>query len=114
VAPSAPPGKRGSLIAAISIKAYLTDFRLIPLGDLNLLQEMWLNGGAGVVRQKHGRTPLRRMYSARIHGSKSNMAVALYQGGCAEAVCHGFLGWISCSLPSQIWREEVSRYSNLR
>jgi hypothetical protein len=87
-APSAPQGKRGSRITAISIKAHQTDFRLIPLGDLNLLQEIGLYRSATVV-QKNREKSVRRMYSARVRGCTSNMVVALYQGNGAEDV--GFL-----------------------
>jgi hypothetical protein len=55
-----------------------------------LLQEIGLNGGAGVVHRKHRRTPVRTVYSAKIHGCKSNMTVALYQGNGAEDVCFLF------------------------
>jgi hypothetical protein len=68
------------------MKAYthLIDFRIIPLGDLNLLHEIGFRNGSDVVRHKHGRTSVRTVYSAKIHGSKSNMTVALYQGDGAQ------------------------------
>jgi hypothetical protein len=66
-----------------------TDFRVIPLGDLNLLQEIGIHRGADVVHRKNGGNSARKMYTARVHGYKSNMTVALYQGDGAEDV--GFL-----------------------
>jgi hypothetical protein len=40
-----------------------------------------------VVRQKNGGKCVRKMYTARVHGCKSQMTVALYQGNDAEDVC---------------------------
>ncbi|KAJ7642313.1 hypothetical protein DFH06DRAFT_607693 [Mycena polygramma] len=76
----------------------LPDFPVIPLGHINLLHPIEPHGGSGVVCRNFGRNSVRRLYSARIHGCKSSMAAALYQGEGAE----------------DRWREEVSRYSNLR
>ncbi|KAJ6458017.1 hypothetical protein C8R45DRAFT_1032572 [Mycena sanguinolenta] len=74
------------------------NFPVIPLGHVNLLQEIGCHGRGGVVHYRHGRNSARRMYSAQIHGLKSNMAVAFYQGDNAE----------------ERWREAVSQYSKLR
>jgi hypothetical protein len=65
------------------------DFPIIPLGHINLLQEVGLHSGANVGQRKNGGNSVRRMYTARVHGCKSNMTVALYQGNGAEDV--GFL-----------------------
>jgi hypothetical protein len=88
-APIAPPGQLEH-IRSTEILTFGTDFRLIPLGDLNLLQEIGIHCGANVVHRKNGGNSVRRMYSARVHGCKANMTVALYQGSGAEDVCFLF------------------------
>ncbi|KAJ7111860.1 hypothetical protein C8R44DRAFT_254419 [Mycena epipterygia] len=74
-----------------------SDFRRIPLGDINLQREIRLDG-SGVVERSHERAYVRRIYSAKIEGRKSNMTVALYQGDSAE----------------EEWLETISKYSWLR
>jgi hypothetical protein len=64
-----------------------TDFPVIPLGHINLLQEIGLDRRGSLVHQKNGGNSVRRMYTARVHGCRSNMTVALYQGDGAEEVC---------------------------
>jgi hypothetical protein len=60
------------------------DFRRIPLGDIDLRQEIRLEDRTGLVRRRSGR---RRMYSANIHGVTSEMTVYLYEGDNTEEVC---------------------------
>ncbi|KAJ7472527.1 hypothetical protein FB451DRAFT_298393 [Mycena latifolia] len=74
-----------------------SDFRMIPLGDLDLRNEICLDSGV-VYRRWNSMRSVRCMYSARIHGSKSPMTVTLYQGENAE----------------EEWHHDVSRYSYLR
>ncbi|KAJ7018582.1 hypothetical protein C8F04DRAFT_1198799 [Mycena alexandri] len=74
------------------------NFRIIPIGDLNLLHQLEPCSGFGVVRRRQGQTFVRRMYSAHIQGCKSNMAVTLYQGDGAK----------------DRWKEDISQYSELR
>jgi hypothetical protein len=85
-APSAPPGEL-KCIPSTEILTLGTDFRVIPLGDLNLLHEIRLQRGVDMVSWKNGGNSVRRMYTASIHGCKSKMTVALYQGDDAEDVC---------------------------
>ncbi|KAJ7111774.1 hypothetical protein C8R44DRAFT_985271 [Mycena epipterygia] len=75
-----------------------SDFRRIPIGDIDLQREIHLDAQTGVVERSRGRVCVRRMYSAKIEGRKSNMTVALYQGDNAE----------------EEWREAISKYSWLR
>ncbi|KAJ7899829.1 hypothetical protein B0H13DRAFT_2029329, partial [Mycena leptocephala] len=81
-------------------------FRTIPLGDLELLDEIQLNDVSTIVSRQPGRcsvtrlliAPLRRTYSARVSGRKSDMTVAVYQGQNAE----------------EEWRRDVNKYSGVR
>ncbi|KAJ7614756.1 hypothetical protein B0H17DRAFT_681910 [Mycena rosella] len=79
-------------------RSLLVDFRVIPLGDLDLRHEIRLNYDTGIIDRRQIRGPVRRMHSARIHGSESTMTVAIYEGDKAE----------------ENWREAISKYSNLR
>jgi hypothetical protein len=65
-----------------------TDFRMIPLGDIDLQHEIRLNkleGLAVVDRQREGAS-VRRVYSARIDGRNAPTTVAMYEGPGAEEV----------------------------
>jgi hypothetical protein len=59
---------------------------MIPLGDLDLRNEIQLDSGSNTVYRRS----VRRLYSARVFGEKSKMTVALYQGDDAEEVCSLF------------------------
>ncbi|KAJ6554106.1 hypothetical protein B0H10DRAFT_1231828 [Mycena sp. CBHHK59/15] len=89
--------------AFTSVTNYVTpttapsDFRSIPLGDLDLRLEI-LQNKYGVVNLRRGGNTARRLYSARIHGLPSDMSVAVYQGHNAE----------------EDWRREIERYSGIR
>ena len=85
-APSAPPGQLRTYPFPHETYPGWLDFRAIPLGDLNLLQEIGVQRGADVVHRKNGGNSVRRMYTARVHGCESNMTVALYQGNGVEDV----------------------------
>ncbi|KAJ6532584.1 hypothetical protein B0H19DRAFT_1187948 [Mycena capillaripes] len=76
------------------------DFRMIPMGDLNLLHKIQSSTRSSPGWRRKGRASIRRMFSARIAGLQSSMTltVALYQGDGAE----------------EEWRAEISRYSDLR
>ncbi|KAJ6450172.1 hypothetical protein C8R45DRAFT_1114247 [Mycena sanguinolenta] len=70
----------------------LSDFRTIPLGDIDLRREIRLNNDSVIVTS-------RRLHSAQMHGRSSVMrTVAIYQGDGAE----------------QDWREDVERYLAVR
>jgi hypothetical protein len=86
-APSAPPGRLGIHLLNQETYPGWKDFPIIPLGHVNLLHRIAVNSGSAVLHHGHGRTSVRRMYSAEIQGCKSKMAVALYQGDGAEEVC---------------------------
>jgi hypothetical protein len=59
---------------------------MIPMGDIDLLEEICLNNETGVVGHHPERTRVRRMYSARVDGRRSGVTVAMYQGNGAEEV----------------------------
>jgi hypothetical protein len=65
-----------------------TDFRMIPLGDIDLQHEIRLNKveGSAVVGRRRERASVRRVYSARIDGRNTPTTVAMYQGPGAEEV----------------------------
>ncbi|KAJ6506065.1 hypothetical protein DFH09DRAFT_1438583 [Mycena vulgaris] len=75
-----------------------SDFRTIPIGDLDLRHETQLDGRYGVVNRWQGRNSVRWVYPGRVHGSKAKMTVVMYQGENAE----------------EEWREDISRNSWLR
>ncbi|KAF8181360.1 hypothetical protein K438DRAFT_2169346 [Mycena galopus ATCC 62051] len=52
---------------------------MIPLGDIDLRQEI-----RNIVYRQHARSRVRRVYSAKVHGQKSGVTVAMYQGTGAE------------------------------
>ncbi|KAJ7906404.1 hypothetical protein B0H13DRAFT_2506356 [Mycena leptocephala] len=65
------------------------DFRMIPMGDIDLLEEIPVNNRTGVIGRHHPeRTRVRRVYSARVDGRKSGVTVAMYQGDGAEEEWH--------------------------
>ncbi|KAJ7866743.1 hypothetical protein B0H13DRAFT_1897876 [Mycena leptocephala] len=72
---------------------------MIPMGDIDLLEEIRLNNETGVVGRHHPeRTRVWRMYSAKIDGRKSGVTVAMYQGDGAE----------------EEWWQDIASYMTLR
>ncbi|KAJ7062245.1 hypothetical protein C8F01DRAFT_1284711 [Mycena amicta] len=59
------------------------DFRMISLGDLDLRREIRLESTSGMVHRSRV-VSVRRVYSARIHGYRTPMTVAMYQGRNSE------------------------------
>ncbi|KAJ7809029.1 hypothetical protein B0H13DRAFT_1928141, partial [Mycena leptocephala] len=82
-----------------SIPVVPSDFRMIPMGDIDLLEEICLDNEAGIVGCHHPeRTRVRRMYSAKIDGRKSSVTVAMYQGDGAE----------------EEWHQDIANYMTVR
>ncbi|KAJ7679342.1 hypothetical protein DFH06DRAFT_1465460 [Mycena polygramma] len=75
-----------------------SDFRMIPLGDIDLQHEIRQNGRSSVVHRRQERAKLRKVYSAKIDGRTSEMALAVYQGDGAE----------------EEWREDIAKYMSVR
>ncbi|KAJ7040718.1 hypothetical protein C8F04DRAFT_1081884, partial [Mycena alexandri] len=74
-----------------------SDFRRIPLGDVDLRNEIRLDG-SGVVHWQTARVCARLIYTACIEGKQSDMTVAVYRGGYAE----------------KNWNREIEKYSGIR
>ncbi|KAJ7027342.1 hypothetical protein C8F04DRAFT_1122644 [Mycena alexandri] len=77
------------------------DFRMIPMGDINLQRQIRMDE----LRVKNsdvlfprGRGCMRRMYSAKVEGRKSDMTVAVYEGETAE----------------EEWRRDIAKYLAVR
>ncbi|KAJ7226516.1 hypothetical protein C8J57DRAFT_1252555 [Mycena rebaudengoi] len=87
----APPAARG-------LTASWVDFRMIPLGDIDLQYEIRLDKNTGVVDRSRERLRVRRVYSARVEGRESTMTVATYQGHGAE----------------DEWQIDMARYKSVR
>ncbi|KAJ7278619.1 hypothetical protein C8J57DRAFT_1221466 [Mycena rebaudengoi] len=68
----------------------LPDFRRLPMGDLDLRAEIYLDDHNSVVYRRERQASARRIYSARIPVD-SKMTVAVYQGNNAKEVV--FLGY---------------------
>jgi hypothetical protein len=86
---------------------------MIPLGDIDLQKEMHLNNEIGVVNQQYERARVRRVYSARVDGRKSNVTAAMYQGTGAEEVCCALILQY-CLQPLQEWRQDITAYMTVR
>ncbi|KAJ6452796.1 hypothetical protein C8R45DRAFT_638397 [Mycena sanguinolenta] len=66
-----------------------SDFRMIPLGDIDLQREIRLDVRLNVVDRPRERTCVQRIYTAKIEGRTSDMTVAMYQGNTAEEEWRG-------------------------
>ncbi|KAJ7227982.1 hypothetical protein B0H12DRAFT_1328542 [Mycena haematopus] len=73
-----------------------SDFRMIPIGDIDLQREIRLNSYTGVVDRE--RACNGRVYSARVEGRKSTLTVAMYQGNGAE----------------EEWRQYIAKHMSMR
>ncbi|KAJ6555925.1 hypothetical protein B0H19DRAFT_1262055 [Mycena capillaripes] len=72
-----------------------SDFRMVPLGDIDLQREISISS-TGVVDHQYKRQGVRRVYSARVGGQ--NTTVAMYQGPGAE----------------EDWRQDLAKYMSIR
>ncbi|KAF7377104.1 hypothetical protein MSAN_00129400 [Mycena sanguinolenta] len=78
-----------------------SDFRTIPMGDIDLRHQIRVDEVTGVVNAwLHKRPCVRRMHSAkaRIDGRNTRVTVAMYQGDGAE----------------EAWRREITKYMSMR
>ncbi|KAJ6580611.1 hypothetical protein B0H19DRAFT_1111916 [Mycena capillaripes] len=74
-----------------------SDFRMIPLGDIDLQHEIRVDNHAGIVN-RHSKRARVRVYSAKLNGQTSNMTVAMYLGNGAE----------------EEWKQDIARYMSIR
>ncbi|KAJ7735491.1 hypothetical protein B0H16DRAFT_131023 [Mycena metata] len=82
----------------VAAPALPLDFRMIPMGDIDLQQEQAVNKNLGVVGRRRDRNSVRRVYSAKIEGRNSKVTAAVYQGDGAE----------------EDWRREREMYMSVR
>ncbi|KAJ7315706.1 hypothetical protein DFH08DRAFT_419117, partial [Mycena albidolilacea] len=75
-----------------------SDFRMIPLGDIDLRHEIQVDSDKGVVGRQGKRICARRIYTAKVAGHKSKVTVAMYQGNSAE----------------EEWRRDIAKYMSIR
>ncbi|KAJ6518061.1 hypothetical protein C8R47DRAFT_4240 [Mycena vitilis] len=81
-----------------TVSTALSNFRQIPLGDIDL-RELRLERGSGCfVRERQSTC---RVYAARVEGRNTGVTVAIYEGDGAKEVC-------------KKWREDIYHYSSLR
>ncbi|KAJ6555891.1 hypothetical protein B0H19DRAFT_137441 [Mycena capillaripes] len=73
-----------------------SDFRMVPLGDIDLQQEICFPDSTGIVYCPRERQGVRRLYSARLGGQ--NTTVAIYQGPGAE----------------EEWRQDIAKNMSIR
>ncbi|KAF7340628.1 hypothetical protein MSAN_02134700 [Mycena sanguinolenta] len=88
----------GGTFSNITNNSYTTtpslpsDFRMIPLADIDLRHEIRLDNSMGAAYSRpRERARVRRLYSAKVEGRKSTLTVAMYQGDDAEQVRGIFL-----------------------
>ncbi|KAJ7679382.1 hypothetical protein DFH06DRAFT_1166420 [Mycena polygramma] len=72
-----------------------SNFRMVPLGDIDLQYEIRL-GDTGIVKRARNWPRIRRVYSAKFEGQSTT--VAMYQGDNAE----------------EQWREDIAKYMAVR
>ncbi|KAF7377080.1 hypothetical protein MSAN_00126500 [Mycena sanguinolenta] len=77
-----------------------SDFRMIPMGDIDLRHEIRLDKYMDIAYSQRQRACVRRMHSAKaiIAGRKSRVTVAIYQGNDAE----------------EEWRQDTTKHMSLR
>ncbi|KAJ6522065.1 hypothetical protein B0H19DRAFT_1386734 [Mycena capillaripes] len=88
-----------------------SDFRMIPLGDIDLQREISVNS-TGVVDRQYGRQSVRRVYSAKLGGQ--NTTVAIYQGpGAEEEWQQDIVKYMSVRHPNLVQIRGVANYGGL-
>ncbi|KAJ7022940.1 hypothetical protein C8F04DRAFT_1240493, partial [Mycena alexandri] len=76
------------------------EFRMIPMGDIDLQRELIVSEKSGAIAHQLGRERncVRRVYSAKLEGRSTDLTVAMYQGDGAE----------------EDWRHDIETYMSLR
>ncbi|KAF7337287.1 hypothetical protein MSAN_02281300 [Mycena sanguinolenta] len=75
-----------------------SEFRTIPLGDINLMKTIRLDPRSDVVGCRSRGVGVRRIYHAEIRRDPGTVTVAMYQGDGAE----------------DEWRQDVAKYESIR
>ncbi|KAF7377023.1 hypothetical protein MSAN_00120400 [Mycena sanguinolenta] len=68
-----------------------SDLQMIPLADIDLRHEIRLDNSTVVIDHRRKQACVRRLYSAKVEGRKSNLTVAMYQGDDAEQEAFNYL-----------------------
>jgi hypothetical protein len=92
-----------------------TDFRMIPMGEIDLQHEIRAGNEPGLVYRQHQLGHARRMYSAKVEGRRSSKTVAIYRGDHAEEV--GQICSFSLISPDSVlqeWRRDIANYMAVR
>ncbi|KAF7375834.1 hypothetical protein MSAN_00473300 [Mycena sanguinolenta] len=94
--------KGGTFTSNNSIASQPPDYLRLPLGSIDLLNEISLDAAVGAVWRNSGRGTVRRTYSARVECRSAPMTVTLYEGDDAEEVNGGrvFLSIQACDIPT--------------
>ncbi|KAJ7036905.1 hypothetical protein C8F04DRAFT_1093805 [Mycena alexandri] len=83
--PAAPPGSVYRILKCFTQDAkYRADFRMISMGDIDLQKELTVNKEWSAIGRRREHGCVRRMYSAKVDGRKSDLTVGVYQGHGAE------------------------------
>ncbi|KAF8137784.1 hypothetical protein K438DRAFT_1996711 [Mycena galopus ATCC 62051] len=93
VAPTVRHGQPLSYNSFISAYLKMRDFRMLPLGDLDLLHEIRLEDGPGMITRQR---LTGKLYHVRLDGRVSTMTAAVYEGDEGE----------------QAWRRELQTFRN--
>ncbi|KAF7326724.1 hypothetical protein MSAN_02500400 [Mycena sanguinolenta] len=88
----------GTFTSHSTIASPPADYLRIPLGSIDLRNEIRLDSASCVVFRDHTQRHIRRMYAARVECRSAPMTVALYEGDHAE----------------EEWKNSVSVHSRLR
>ncbi|KAJ7706580.1 hypothetical protein B0H16DRAFT_1901600 [Mycena metata] len=78
--------------------AEVPKFRTIPMGDIDLQQELMVNEESGNIDRRRERHCVRRVYSAKIDSRNTDLTVAIYEGDGAK----------------EAWQQHIKMYMSLR
>ncbi|KAK6980725.1 hypothetical protein R3P38DRAFT_3117755 [Favolaschia claudopus] len=88
----------GHLLNYACVETPHSEFRRIPMGDINLKAEICLDRGLRHTVSRRERRNARKLFTAKIEGRRSRYTVALYQGNGAI----------------QEWTHDVAKYMTIR
>ncbi|KAJ7168878.1 hypothetical protein C8R46DRAFT_1350372 [Mycena filopes] len=98
----------------VTAPAVPPDFRMIPWGDIDLQRELLVNRELGVIGYQCERNCVRRVYSAKVDGRRSDVTVAVYQGdGAEEDWCRDVATYMSIRHPNIVQICAGASYGNI-